>query len=527
MPSNDNQTLMKRSRLVSLLIMMSRLLGLVREQLLAALLAAGPAAEAYHIAFRIPNLLRDLFAEGALSAAFVPTFARVLEKDGKAQAFVLAQRVLGVLLIVVGALTLAAYVFTEPLVDLLAPGFGSIPGKAELTVSLTRIMLPFLLFLSCAAVAMGALNAQHIYGPPASASSAFNVVAIVFGATLYFLGFSPEQTAVGWSIGVVLGGLAQFSVQLPALARTGFSLRFRFQLDDNVKAILKLMAPATVGLAATQINLVVGSRLASDFPGAVAWLNYAFRLLYLPIGVFGVAIATVSTSNIARLVATNDHKKVREVIRQSLGLIGFLTIPSSVGLIVLSEPIIAMIYQRRAFGSADTAAVASATAAYSLGLFAYSSVKIVAPVFYAQKRPRVPLIASACAVAANILVAVLLRQHFGFVAMAAGTAAAAWVNVIVLHAMLDKTPRQERGAQWNLVVSLGKTTIASAVMGVVGVWLVSQAKMLLPMTSELQKWAVGLGLTALCGVVFVGAAALLAIPEAAIFTSRLRRRIKK
>lgn len=515
---------MKRSRLVSLLIMMSRVLGLVREQLMAALLGAGAAADTFNIAFRIPNLLRDLFAEGALSAAFVPTFARVLEKDGKAKAFLMAQRVLGVLLLAVGVLTILGYLLTDQLVALLAPGFSSIPGKAELTVSLTRVMLPFLLFLSSAAVAMGMLNAQHVYGPPATASSAFNVVAIVFGGVLFFMGFSPEETAFGWSIGVVLGGFAQFAVQLPALYRTGFQLRFRFKLDEDVKTILKLMAPATVGLAATQINLVVASRLASEFEGAVAWLNYAFRLLYLPIGVFGVAIATVSTSSIARLAATNDRVAVRATIRQSLGLVAFLTIPSSVGLIVLAEPIIAMIYQRRAFGASDTSSVAMATAVYALGLFAYSSVKVVAPVFYADKRPRVPLLASAMAVIANIAVGVLLRPWLGFLAMALGTAVAAWVNVVVLYAFLGATPEEERAQDLTLLSSIVRTLLASTVMAAVGYALLPLALPWLLVLGEASKWGIGVGLVAVCGAVFVAASVVLKVKEVEIFVSRLRRR---
>jgi len=260
---------------------------------------------------------------------------------------------------------------------------------------------------------MGMLNAQRIFGPPALASSAFNVVAITFGTALAFAHYSPARTAWGWALGVVLGGVAQFAVQLPALIRSGFRPRLSLRIDDDVKAILRMMGPATLGLAATQVNIVINSRFASEYDGAVSWLSYAFRLLYLPIGVFGVAIATVSTTSLSESVAKNDERSVRKALRDALSLLAFLTVPSSVGLWVLSEPIIALIYQRGAFDAAQTRAVAEATAVYAAGLFAYSAVKVLAPVYYARQKSYIPLIASALAVAANIAVSFFLRQRYG------------------------------------------------------------------------------------------------------------------
>ncbi len=518
-------SLFRSARLVSALTMLSRLLGLVREQLLAALLAAGPEADAYNIAFRIPNLFRDLLAEGALSAAFVPTFTRVQTLRGRAEAFILGQRVAGALAVVIALLTLAGYLFTDAVVQAIAPGFDATPMKAELSLTLTRVMLPFLLLTSFAAVAMGMLNAQRIFGPPALASSAFNVVAISFGTALAVMQLSPADTAWGWSLGVVLGGVAQLLVQVPALWRSGFRPRLRLALDEDVKSIARLMAPATLGLAATQINIVVNSRFASDYPGAVSWLSYAFRLLYLPIGVFGVAIATVSTTTLAESVAKQDERGVRRALRDGLSLLAFLTIPSSVGLWVLSEPIIALIYQRGAFDAAQTRAVAAATAVYALGLFAYSAVKVLAPVYYARQRATIPLLASALAVAANIAVSATLRGRLGFLAMALGTSVAAWVNIGVLRAMLpraDAVGEDEKLEQRRAMVSFVKVLVAAAAMGAFGAWLLSA----LPPASGLtqaQRVALGIGSVATCGIVYLVVAILLRIPEVQIITRRLRR----
>jgi putative peptidoglycan lipid II flippase len=284
-----------KALLVSAATMLSRVLGLVREQLFAALLGATAFADAFVVAFRIPNLLRDLFAEGALSAAFVPTFAEHLKRSREA-AFRLGSVVVGTLALVAGLITLLGIVFAPELVAAMAPGFDQVPGKVELTVVCTRVMFPFLPMVALAAVAMGGLNAQERYGPPALASAMFNVVAIVFGLALVAFGVKAEAAAIGWSIGTLLGGAAQLLVQVPALKRTGFSFRPRLDFrDPGLRRILRLMAPATIGLAATQTNIFVNTIFVSQVPGGAAWLNYAFRLMQLPIGVFGVAVATIAT----------------------------------------------------------------------------------------------------------------------------------------------------------------------------------------------------------------------------------------
>ena len=432
--------LARAAGLVSALTLVSRLLGLVREQVFAALLGAGLQADAFRIAFRIPNLLRDMFAEGALSAAFVPTYARVLKESGREEAHRLVSRVLTLLSVILGLLVVLGVVLAEPLVSVLAPGFDKVPGKAEATVLLTRIMMPFLPLVSFAAVAMGMLNAEERFGVPAFSPAMFNVVTILWGAALWALGFDPAHVAIGWAVGTLLGGTAQFGIQVPALRKAGWRFAPEWAPGDpGIRRIGSLMAPATVGLAAVQVNVFVNSIFASYQPGAVSWLEYAFRILYLPIGLFGVAVGTVATSGLARRAAEDDMDGLRATLRQALGIITFLNVPATVGLMVLGVPIVRLLYERGRFAAepGNTEATAAALLFYSFGLVAYTSVKILAPAFYALGTPRVPLLASALAVATNLVINVLGHERFGFRAVALGASVGSLANALVLLTVIQ------------------------------------------------------------------------------------------
>lgn len=517
----------RNARIVSSLTLLSRVLGLMREQLLAALLAAGPAAEAFHAAFRIPNLLRDLFAEGALSSAFVPIFSRVYHQQSQAAAYALAQRIMTLLLIVLSVVMLGGYLFTPSIVGLVARGFYSDMAKFGLTVELTHIMLPFLVAVSLASVAMGMLNAQGIYGLPAFASSAFNLVAIGCGLWLVAFPQSLFGTARMWALGVLIGGVAQFAVQLPALIRRGFRLQLRFGIDPAVREIALLMVPAVIGLSATQVNIIISSQLASHIPGAIAWLGYAFRLLYLPIGVFGVAIANISTAELAKHIARRDAAAASESLQKALRLVAFLTIPSAVGLYVFAEPIIAMLYQRRAFTPQDTAAVALATATYATGLFAYSAVKVLAPIYYSDRRSYVPLLASIAAVIANIALCFMLYKPLGFRALALGTALAAWVNGgILLGALNIKSTVRLNLNGLELLRTLLKITLAAALMGLAG-WAL-QTHLWPPIKAlghESIRALFVIATTTLLALIYGVIAHILRIEECALLTGWIRRRL--
>src|SRR5690606_9192610 len=348
-----------RAALVSAATMLSRVLGLVREQLFAALLGASAFADAFVVAFRIPNLLRDLFAEGALSAAFVPTFTDTLKNQGRERAIRLANLVIGAILVVVGSLTLLGIFLAPWIVDAMAPGFGAVEGKRDITILCTRIMFPFLPLVSLAAVTMGQLNAQERFGPPAFASALFNVVAIVGGAFLFWAAAREEQAVIGWSIFTLFGGAAQLLVQVPAARELGH--RFRLVIDfadPGLRRIARLMGPATVGLAATQVNLFVNTIFASRVEGAPAWLIYAFRLMQLPIGVFSVAVATIATAGLARRAAARDLEGMRSTLGQGLRLVAFLAVPSMLGLVALREPIVRLLFEHGRFRPEDTIATA-------------------------------------------------------------------------------------------------------------------------------------------------------------------------
>jgi putative peptidoglycan lipid II flippase len=514
--------LARAAGLVSILTLLSRLLGLVREQLFAALLGAGFYSDAFQIAFRIPNLLRDLFAEGALSAAFVPTFTDYLTNRSRAQAHQLANRVMTVLALLLGVLVVLGLIFAHPLVALLGHGFP--PDKRAVCVELTRIMLPFLPLVSFAAVAMGMLNAEERYGAPALSSSMFNVVAILGGLGFAAARLPPAQTVVGWSIAVLAGGAAQYFIQVPPLARLGF--RFRPQLslrDEGIRRIARLMTPATLGLAAVQINIVVGSVFASRQEGAASWLNYAFRLLYLPIGIFGVAIGTIAATGLARRAAERDRPGMQRTMRQSLRLVAFLTIPSTFGLVALGRPIIRLIYQHGRFDAHSTDATAQALLFYSLGLFAYSAIKVLAPAFYALDQPRLPLLGSIASVATNLVINFTLYPWLGYRGVALGTSLGALVNFSFLAVQFEREVGGIRGG--GLLRTMVKVMAASLVMAAVA-WVAAQGlERVLGVRGLGIKLVVSLAPVALGALVYAGCARLLGIEEMDDFVGFLRRRL--
>jgi putative peptidoglycan lipid II flippase len=474
-PAGGSRRLAHAAGLVSFGTLLSRILGLVRDQLFAVLFGATKFADAFNIAFRIPNLLRDLFAEGALSAAFVPTFTDHLHNRSRSDAFQLANRLITTLAVVLALLVLIGVLFSDALVAALAPGFGAVAGKRELTVLLTRIMLPFLPLVSLAAVAMGMLNSLNRFFIPAFAPACFNIVAVVAGVGLWIAGLDPAVAVAGWAVGTLLGGLAQFLVQTPALRREGWRFRPHLDLrfrDPGMRRMVVLMGPATVGLAATQVNIVVNSMFASQQPAAVSWLNYAFRLMQLPLGLFGVAVGTIATAALARRAAARDIPGMRQTLAQSLRLVAFLTIPATFGLIALAQPIIGLIYQHGRFGASDTEATARALLFYAIGLFAYSSVKVVAPAFYAVGRPRAPLLASCLAVGANLAFNFALFPVLGYRGLALGTSLAALINFTVLAVVFHRSYGGLRDR--TLWVGVLKIVAAAAPMAIVA-WVAARA----------------------------------------------------
>ncbi len=454
----------RSASIVSLAVMASRVLGLVRDQVFAIFFGAGYHYDAFLTAFRIPNLLRDLFAEGALSSAFVTTFTQTLTTKGKEDAVRLSNRVATLMIIVIGAISLAAWFSAPAIVAVLAPGFFEIPGKATLTIELTRIMIPFLLLIALAAQAMGILNSLNRFGLPALASAFFNIGSIVGGLTLGFLigpalGLTPIE---GMAYGTLIGGFLQFAVQWPSLIRAGFRYRPMMSLSDpGLRQILRLMGPAIVGTAAVEINVFVNTNFASAVidpatgavvNGPVSWLSYAFRFMQFPIGAFGVAVAVATLPRLSRSTAAQNYEEFRETVAHSLGLVFLLCIPSAVGLAVLGRPIVALIFEHGKFTSFDTVQTANALAAYAIGLAGYGAVKVLAPSFYALGDARTPMWISLGSIAVNYVMNSLLVGPFGHIGLAFSTSTVALVNFLLLALFMRRRLGRLEGRRLGLTV---------------------------------------------------------------------------
>lgn len=508
-----------KTALLSAATLLSRILGLVREQLFAVTLGASAQSDAFLIAFRIPNLLRDLFAEGALSAAFMPAYAKA-DTEGAERGFALARRVLTLLSIVLGVICGLAIVVAPAIVHTLAPGFAESEGKSELSIHLTRVMMPILPLISFAAVAMGMLNSRDRFGLAALAPAMFNVANIIVAVTLYALGLSKEQVAYGWAVGALLGSAAQFFIQWPGLRREGFTFRPDWNFKDPyIRTMLLTMAPATIALAAVQINIFLSSRYVSTQPSAVSWLNFSFRLLYLPMGLFGVAVGSVAGARLSRLIAENAQAEAHAQIAQALRLLLFLTVPSALGLMFAGGPIVRLIYEHGAFTSRDTAAVATALAWMSVGLVAYASTKVFVPYFYAQGRPRIPLAASLLAVGANLLTLRLAFGSIGYVAAALGMALGNLSNGGFLLFMYKGPESLLRRIDARFLSSL-----ATAAAGMVGVVLLALTWLGSPpgFTGKLLGALVPVVLGA---ATYLGLGAALGIPEASRLAADVRQRL--
>ncbi|MFM8810077.1 MAG: murein biosynthesis integral membrane protein MurJ [Chthoniobacterales bacterium] len=422
---------------VALAVMLSRVLGLARELILAALFGAGRGMDAYITAYRAPNLLRDLFAEGALSVAFVTVFSKLDVEKGVSAAWELARKMATLVLVFMTAVTLLGIIFAGPLISVLAPGFDA--EKSAFAVELTRIMFPFILLVSLAALAMGMLNSRNVFGVPALASSFYNVGSIFGGVTIAWLidpTFGP-RALIGMAIGTLIGGFLQMAVQLPSLKKVGFKFHFDFGWNDpQVKRVLLLMLPAVIAASAVQINVMVNSVFASYLgDGAVSWLSYAFRLMQLPLGIFGVAIATVTLPAVSKIAAGGDMAHFRETLGKALRLALFLTLPATVGLVLMSDEIIGLIYQRGKVQFADTLQTGAALKFYAAGLMAYACIKVLSPAFYALDRKWTPMTVSFVSIALNIFLnwQLTFRLGMGHRGLALSVGLSAIANFLLLY----------------------------------------------------------------------------------------------
>jgi len=475
----------RNAGVASFAVLLSRISGLIREGVMSRVFGAGFSVDAFLIGFRIPNLTRDLFAEGALSSAFVPTFVETLKTKSREEAAELANQVATAILVFVGTFCLLGILISPWLVGLLTHDWvQNGPQKYQLAVLLTQIMFPFLLLVALAAQAMGILNSLNQFAVPAFSSTFFNIGSVVSGLLIGFLvcprfGLPP---IVGMGAGVVIGGFLQLAVQVPSLLREGF--RFRLHLNfshPGLRRIFTLMGPAILGNSAVQVNVLVNTYFAASIydpvrgvDGPVSWLGYAFRFMQLPIGLFGVALATATLPAISKSAASKNMDEFRDTVARSLGLVFLLTLPSSAGLFVLGRSIVGAIYEGVKFRAYDTDQTALALACYSVGLAGYAAVKVLTPAFYTLDDSRTPMYTSLGSIVVNIGVALLLVRgvRLGHAGLALSTSAVALVSFLILFTALRRRIGGVYGRR--LRTTILKVSAASLAMAA-AIWLSSHA----------------------------------------------------
>jgi putative peptidoglycan lipid II flippase len=517
----------KAAGIIGLAVMCSRVLGLIREQVFAALFGGGRAMDAFTVAFRLPNLLRDLFAEGALSTAFVTTFTKTIARDGDESAWRLANKVATLAAIFLSIVCLVCALAAPLLISVLAPGFDA--EKAELTVTLARIMYPFILLVSLAALVMGMLNAKNVFGMPAMASSFFNLGSIVGGVSI---GYAIDPTfgtpaLVGLAIGTLIGGALQFAVQLPSLRKIGYRFRPDFQWRDaGVKAILVLMGPSVIAASSTQVNVLINSMFASTLgDGPIFWLAIAFRLMQLPLGVFGVALGTVTLPLLSRLALAGNLSSFGTELARGMRLSMLLTIPSTVGLMMLAEPIISVLYRHGKFDAMQTAEAAGALRYYALGLSAYAALKVLVNAFYAVDRRKTPMMVSFAAVGVNLLAnwIFLFQLDLGHRGLALATGCVAIGNFLLLYVLM----RQHLGGLHTpkFLATLAKIGLATTALA--GVCWAGNLWFLAEWRTQSFWLTLGylLATIVVAAVAFLGCALLLRIGELDDIVAAVRRRL--
>ena len=479
----NNQNVTRAAGIVSVAVMGSRILGLVREAAIAYYFRSKLSGDAFYLAFRIPNFLRDLFGEGILSKAFITTFLATEVEDGEEAAWNLANRVFNLTFLILIGITVLGIAFAPAIIDVLARddfdqrlettehhGFDT---KVELTIYLTQLMFPYLLFVSLAAIAMGLLNSKGRFGIPACASSFFNMSSLVVGVSGYYLcplaGIHP---VTGMAIGVFIGGIAQFAIQVPSMYRVGFRYRPLLSLrDPRVLQVIHLVGPAVLGVAAVQVNQFTNTFFITSESSWLTWITRAYRVVHLPIGIFGVAISTVALPQLAKFATIEETENFRNAFSYALRLMLTLTIPAAVGLMVLSTPICRFLYERGETVTLDTVGTAGVLFVYAFGLCGFSALKIVTDGFYAYQDIRAPVIVSICAVVLNICLNYLFIYRELFLdprAVVFSTVLTVTLNCGVLLLLLRR--KIERLGLRLIVPLTLKILIASAVMGLI-CWL--------------------------------------------------------
>jgi len=524
---SENRKVTRAAGIVGVATLLSRILGYVRDMVLASFFGAGLAADAFIAAFRIPNLLRRLFGEGSLSIAFVPVFTETMVQGDRRDGVRLAVSSLKLLLICLFVVAAIGIVAAPLIIHVVAPGFADPPEKMALTIVLTRIMFPYIILIGLVALCMGILNVLGHFAAPAVAPVFLNLAMI--GSVFIVSRFSNDETTrvIGLAVGVIAGGVLQLSLQLPYLVKYGIRFWRKSGLwHPRMRQVGLLMLPTIFGAAVYQINILVGTLLASLLPqGSVSYLYYADRLVQFPLGIFAQAAATAVLPSLSRQAASGDRTGLAETFGYAVRLVLFITIPAMVGLIVLRVPLVGLLFQRGAFSEQTTRLTSDALLYYALGLWAFAAVRIVVSTFYALQDTRTPVITATVSIGTNILLGILLMGPMQHCGLALATSLASMVNLTILVIVM----RKRLGViHWRPIASSClKTIAASAVMALA---VLCTRALLMPADATASRWSLlmGIGVGVVGGsLVFFTAAWLLKIPEwqnaLALLKGRLRR----
>ncbi len=428
-----NNKILSGAATIGSMTLLSRFTGFLRDIVIAALLGAGPLMDIFVVAFRLPNLFRHLFAEGAFNAAFVPLFARQLEKKGKNEALILAAEIFSCLLTLVLIATGLAIIFMPSLIDLIAYGFRDNPEQFELAVYYGRITFPYLFCMTLMAFFTALLNAQHRFRAAAFAPVLLNIVLIIALLLAVFVQGLPLPYLI-W--GTVIAGIAQAGFVMIAAYRAGLWMKLiRPRITPHVKRVFALAIPGIMASGIMQINLLIGTSIATRQEGAAAWLYYADRLYQLPLGVIGAALGVALLPDLSRRLQAGDYEGARESQNNAIWAGLWLTLPAMAGLFILAEPIVSLLFERGAFTAQDVSATALAIRGYMLGLPAFVLIFCVQPAFFARENTKSPFIYSSCGILLNIILSLSFFPQYGHVAIAVATSLGVWLGLglMILH----------------------------------------------------------------------------------------------
>lgn len=466
---DEKKRVVKAAGLMSVATFISRILGYIRDMIFAFYFGATGLSDAFFASFRIPNLLRELFAEGSMSSALIPVLTEHRQKRGEEETNRLIKITFTFIVIFVGIICLIGIMIAPAIVTVIAPGFLNSPEKFSLTVTLTKIMFPFLLFISLASLIMGALNTKKVFFIPALAPAMLNITLIL---SIVFFESKASQPIIVAAIGIVAGGFVQFAFQLPSFFRNKYKLGFDAGFSHpGLKKMLILLIPATFTLAVSQINIVVNTIFASFLPsGSITYLFYSMRLIHFPIGMFGVAIGMAILPTLSEHAVKGDFDKLRDDFSFALRLLFFITIPAMAGLIALREPIVNVLYQRGMFNYDATTATADALLFYSMAIWAVCGVRIVTASFYSMQDTKTPMKIGIVTLIINIIFSFLLLKPMKHSGLALAYAVASTANFSLLFIMLREKLGRVDGK--NIILSFLKISAASLIMGFIARFIV-------------------------------------------------------